>query len=388
MSFEADLRDRLHALDRDGLLRVPRSHAAAQAPELLIDGRRVLNLCSNNYLGFADDLTIARAAIDVLSEHGVGAGASRLITGTHALHRAAEQRLARFVQKPAALLFSSGYSANVGAVQALVGREDLVLSDAFNHASLIDGSRLSRARVLIYRHGDAEHAAALLAEHRAQHRTALVVTDALFSMDGDAAPLVALRAACDRYDAGLYVDEAHSIGVLGPSGRGLCAELEVQPDVFIGTLGKAFGTSGAFVAGSEALCRLLENRARSFVFSTAAPHALAAAAMVACDSVERADERRAKLAAHAARLRSALVNFGYNVPTGFGPIVPAVIGEASTVMAVSRALFEHGVFVQGIRPPTVPAGTSRLRITPIATHSDAQIDQALSALRSVRETYL
>jgi 8-amino-7-oxononanoate synthase len=388
MTFETQLRDRLHALEREGLLRVPRIHAAAQAPELLIEGRRVLNLCSNNYLGFADDPSIARAAIEVLSEHGIGTGAARLITGTHTLHRSAEQRLARYVEKPAALLFSSGYAANVGTVQALVGKDDLVLSDALNHASLIDGARLSRARVLVYRHADAEHAAELLAAHRAQHRVALVITETLFSMDGDCAPVSALRAACDRYDAGLYVDEAHAIGVLGPRGRGVCAELDVLPDVFVGTLGKAFGTSGAFVAGSEALCGLLENRARSFVFSTAAPHALAAASIVACDRVERADDRRAALATHAARLRSELVNLGYNVPAGFGPIVPAVIGDPATTMALSRALFEQGIFVQGIRPPTVPAGTSRLRITPMATHSEAQISRALEALRSARETYL
>ncbi len=384
VTFDAHIRRALDALQNAGLLREPRTIESAQGPELRIAGQRVLNLCSNNYLGFADDPALARAASEALIEHGFGATASRLITGTHALHRAAEQRLARFLAKPSALLFSTGYAANVGALQALAARDDLVLSDSLNHASLIDGARLSRARIAIYRHLDHEHAAELLAEHRAQHRAAIVITESLFSMDGDAAPLLELRALCDRYDAGLLVDDAHAIGVLGPNGRGLCAEQGVRPDVLIGTLGKAFGASGAFVAGSADLVQLLENRARSFVFSTAAPHALAAAAIVACDLVEQADDRRATLLRHAERLRVGLVEAGYETRPGRGPIVPALIGAPEETMAISRALFDRGVFVQGIRPPTVPAGTSRLRLTPMATHTEAQIEQALDALRACR----
>jgi 8-amino-7-oxononanoate synthase len=384
VTFEAHLRRALDALTRDALLRTPRVHEAAHAPELLIQGARVINLCSNDYLGLAADPVIARAAADALLEHGLGAGAARLVTGTHALHRRAEARLARFMHKASALLFSTGYAANVGAVQALLGRDDVIFSDALNHASLIDGARLSRARVIIYRHADPEHLAELLAAHRAQHGVAVVITESLFSMDGDTAPLPELRALCDRYDAGLYVDEAHALGVLGPSGRGLCAELDVHADVLMGGLGKAFGCSGGFIAGSADLIALLENRARSFVFSTAPPHALAAAAIAACDVVEQADDRRQRLAANAVQVRDQLTRLGYRVLPGRGPIIPAIIGSPDAVMQLSRSLFERDVFVQGIRPPTVPAGTSRLRITPIATHSDAQLSRALGAFAALR----
>lgn len=384
VTFEAHLRRALDALTRDSLLRSPRVHEAAHAPELLIHGARVINLCSNDYLGLAADPAIARAAAEALHEHGLGAGAARLVTGTHALHRRAEATLARYVAKPSALLFSTGYAANVGSVQALVGKGDVIFSDALNHASLIDGARLSRARVIVYRHGDPEHLRELLAAHRAEHSVALVITESLFSMDGDTAPLRELRALCDTYDAGLYVDEAHAIGVLGPSGRGLCAELDVHADVLMAGLGKAFGCTGAFVAGSTDLTQLLENRARSFVFSTAAPHALAAATITACELVERADDRRAQLIANAIHVREQLTTFGYHVLPGRGPIVPAIIGSPDAVMTLSRSLFERGVFVQGIRPPTVPPGTSRLRITPIATHSEAQLTRALAAFAALR----
>jgi 8-amino-7-oxononanoate synthase len=384
VTFEAHLRRALDALTDGALLRTPRVHEAAHAPELLIQGARVINLCSNDYLGLAADPTIARAASDALLEHGLGAGAARLVTGTHALHRRAEARLARFTKHDSALLFSTGYAANVGAVQALLGQGDVIFSDALNHASLIDGARLSRARVIIYHHADPEHLAELLAAHRAEHRVALVITESLFSMDGDTAPLPELRALCDRYDAGLYVDEAHALGVLGPNGRGLCAELGVHADVLMGGLGKAFGCAGAFIAGSAELTTLLENRARSFVFSTAAPHALAAAVTTACDLVEQADDRRARLAANTVHVREQLTTFGYTLLPGRGPIIPAVIGAPDAVMQLSRSLFERGVFVQGIRPPTVPAGTSRLRITPIATHSDAQLSRALEAFAALQ----
>jgi len=386
VTFEAHVRRALDALTRDALLRVPRVHEASQAAELLIGGSRLINLCSNDYLGLAADPALARAAADALHEHGLGAGASRLVTGTHDLHRRAEARLARYVGSPSALLFATGFAANIGSVPALAGKDDVIFSDALNHASLIDGARLSRARVIIYRHGDAQHLEELLGLHRAAYRAALVITESLFSMDGDLAPLVDLRALCDRFDAGLYVDEAHALGVLGPDGRGLCAAHGVTPDALVGTLGKAFGCSGAFVAGSADLITLLENRARSFVFSTAAPHALAAAAIVACDLVEQAAERRRRLLANALHVREQLTSFGYRVPAGLGPVIPAIVGSAEGVMALSRALYERGIFVQGIRPPTVPAGTSRLRITPIATHTDAQLGRALEAFAALAPT--
>lgn len=384
MRFADAVQDALSRLEHEGLLRVPRVIEAGHGPELLIDGRRVLDLCSNNYLGFARDPEIAAAAVAAIQEVGVGAAASRQISGTGSWHRLAETRLASFVEQPASLLFNSGYAANAGAVSALVDEHSLVFSDRLNHASLIDGCRLSRARVHVYEHLDCGHVEQLLRSHRAAGETALLITESLFSMDGDVAPLTELRALCDRYEVGLYVDEAHALGVLGPRGRGLCAAAGIHADVLVGTLGKAFGTSGAFVAGGAGTIRLIENRARSFVFSTASPEPLAAAAVAAADQVARADDRRAALAAHAITLREGLAELGYRVAPGASAIIPVHIGEPKATMQLSAALLDAGVFVHGIRPPTVAPGSSRLRVTPIATHSQAQIVDALSAFASVR----
>jgi 8-amino-7-oxononanoate synthase len=295
------------------------------------------------------------------------------------IHLEAERALASFVKAPAALLFPTGYAANLGALQALVGPGDLVLSDELNHASLIDGCRLSRAEVRVYRHADAEHVDALLRAHRSRFRGALVVTDAVFSMDGDFAPLADFRSICDRWEAGLFVDEAHALGVFGPGGRGACAEAGIAPDVLVGTLGKAFGLAGAFVAGSKDLVRLLENRARSYVFSTAALPAMAGAVPTAVALVERAEEARSLLFGHAGRLRAALTAAGLDVRPGHSPIVPVIIGDPRAAMEASQKLFEADVFVPGIRPPTVPPGTARLRVVPMAAHSTEHIERAIAA---------
>jgi 8-amino-7-oxononanoate synthase len=300
------------------------------------------------------------------------------------VHKEAENVLAAFCGLPAALLFSTGYAANLGAIQGLMGGDDVVFSDALNHASLIDGMRLSRAKVVVYPHLDMSALAAALAEERASGRKALIVTDAIFSMDGDHAPLGELRALADRHDAGLLVDEAHSLGVFGPSGRGECMANGVVPDVLIGALGKAFGISGAFVAGSTSAVKLVENRARSYVFSTAPTAPIAAATIAATHLVQAADDRRARVLMHAKRLREGLTDAGYEVVEGDTPIVPVIIGEPEPTMRVSAALLERRIFVHGIRPPTVPVGTSRMRIVPIATHSDEQIDHAIEAFRSLK----
>jgi 8-amino-7-oxononanoate synthase len=378
----------LSDLEQAGLLRTARVIAGGHGSEVVIDGCRVLDLCSNNYLGLANDPRIAAAAIQSIHDAGLGAAASRQISGTSTVHRAAETRLAAFVGLPAAVLFSTGYAANVGAIPALVGPDALVLSDRLNHASLIDGCRLSRAKVLVYEHLDCDHVERLLRAHRAEHSTALLITESLFSMDGDTAPLAELRALCDRYEVGLYVDEAHALGALGPSGRGLCAQARVTADVLVGTLGKSFGLSGAFVAGPLPVARLIENRSRSFVFSTAAPAALAAAAIAAADIVAAADDRRAALAAHAIHLRAKLTAAGYRVSRGTSAIIPVVIGDPESTMRLSAELLRDGVFVHGIRPPTVGAGSSRLRVTPIATHSRAQLDAALATFAARAESGL
>jgi glycine C-acetyltransferase len=385
MGFDTQIGEALAALESAGLLRSPRRVSGPQGPEIEIDGRRVLCFCSNNYLGLAAHPTLAEAAIPDATADGLGSGASRLITGTMDAHLAAEAALADFASKPTAALFANGYTANVGAIQALVGAADLVFSDALNHASLIDGCRLSRATTLVYRHGDVAHLHELLRKHRADGRRALIVSDSLFSMDGDLAPVSSLRALADEYEAGLFIDEAHALGVLGPEGRGHCAAEGVTPDVLVGTLGKSFGVAGAFVAASEPTVALVRNRARSYVFSTAPPPLLARAAISALPLVRAADDARRTLLAHAHRLRTGLRDAGYEVPDGSTQILPVLIGPNERTMTLSHELLERGIFVQGIRPPTVPEGTARLRLTPMATHRPEHIERAIEMFAAVAQ---
>ncbi len=348
-----------------------------------MDGRPVLLFCSNDYLGLSAHPALRQAAHAALDEHGVGAGASRLISGTRTAHRAAEDRLAAFTRQPAALLFSTGYAANVGALSTLLDRDDVAFSDRLNHASLIDGLRLSRADVHVYQHADPEHLERLLRAHRHDGRRAWVVSDSVFSMDGDFAPLRALRALCDRYDAGLFVDEAHALGVVG-EGRGWCHAQGIVPDALVGTLGKAMGMAGAFVAGSDELRALLESRARSYVFSTALPPVVAATLVTATDLVEAAHAERERLRRHATRLHAGLTDAGWTVSaSGAVPILPVIVGDEAPTMALSAALLERGFFVQGIRPPTIPPGTSRLRVVPTAAHTDAHIEALIAAFETL-----
>ncbi len=377
------MRQALDDLEAAGLLRAHRRIETAQGPVVRIDGREILCLCSNNYLGLADHPALLRAA---LPEEGFGAAASRLITGTMDAHEAAERSLAEFVGAPAAALFANGYAANVGTVQALAESSDVVFSDALNHASLIDGCRLSRAAVHVYRHRDLDHLEALLREHRGSARRALILSDSLFSMDGVAASLSDLLRLARAHDAGLLVDEAHSLGVFGPEGRGLCAEAGVVPDALIGTLGKSFGGAGAFVAGEPELVSLIRNRARSYIYSTAPPPALARAAVAGVSLVREAGSRRSQLLHHAGRLRAELSRLGYRVIEGDSHIVPVVIGSNHDTMRMSAELLAKGIFVQGIRPPTVAEGTARLRVTPMATHTDEHIDKAIRAFADLGGT--
>jgi 8-amino-7-oxononanoate synthase len=383
MGFQQQIREALAELEAAGLLRRPLHISGPQGPEVEIDGARVLCFCSNNYLGLASDAEIAAALAASPARDGVGAAASRLVTGTMDAHLAAEAAYADFVHARAAALFSSGYAANVGAIQALAGPGDVIFSDALNHASLIDGARLSRAEVFVYSHRDPEHLRSLLTQHRAKARKALIVTDSLFSMDGVCAPLRDLHALARHYDAGLMVDEAHALGVLGPNGRGLSAALGVEPDVIVGTLGKSFGLAGAFVAASDEVVMLVRNRARSFVYSTAPPPMLARAAISALRLVHDAEQARMSLLAHASQLRSGLSELGFEIPHGASQIIPVLIGENRRTMQLSAKLLELGVFVQGIRPPTVPAGTARLRLTPMATHKPEHIERVIAAFASI-----
>jgi 8-amino-7-oxononanoate synthase len=382
-----NVRAELAAIDAAGLRRRMRPVDGPQRAEVLVDGRRAANFSSNNYLGLADDPLLTRAATAAMSDAGFGSGASRLIVGNLAAHRALEARLAAWKRSESALLFNSGYQANVGLVSALAGPEDVVFSDELNHASLIDGCRLSRARVVVYRHADAADLARLLGEHRGRRR--LIVTDSVFSMDGDRAPLADLVALAQSNDALLAVDEAHAVGVLGDRGAGLAEGHAV--DLQMGTLGKALGGFGAYVAASAPLVELLTNRARSFVFTTALPVPVAAAALAAIDWVggDEGAARRARLAENARRFHAGLRERGFAVPPEPSYIVPLRVrdGDPRRAMEAADALLARGVYAQGIRPPTVPPGTARVRFALMATHTDAQLGLALDALAALRPLF-
>jgi 8-amino-7-oxononanoate synthase len=384
MRFDDLFRDELERRRAGGLRRSLRHVDGAQGTHLDIDGRRVLSLCSNNYLGIADHPALAAAAARAARDLGVGAGASRLISGSMRVHQRLEERLAAFKGAERCLLFTSGYHANLGAIAALVRDGDAVFSDALNHGSLIDGCRLSRAAVHIYPHGDVDGLAEQLRSATASRR--LIVTDSIFSMDGDAAPLAAICDLAERYDAMVMVDEAHATGVRGPRGAGLVDELGLQSRVTVqmGTLGKAFGTFGAYIAGSAPLVEYLVNHARTFIYTTALPPPVVAAADAALTIVESEPERRAALQRNAARLRDGLTRLGYAIPVRESHILPVMIGDAEHATRVSAALLEHGVFAYGVRPPTVPPGTARIRATVMATHSDADVDAAIEAFRHAR----
>jgi len=374
-----DLADELAALDAAGLRRRLRAIGSAPDPEVRIEGRRVLHFCSNNYLGLATHPALRRAAIAAIERWGCGAGASRLVSGHTELHARVEARLAAFKGVEAALLFPTGYHANVGAIGALVGRGDHVYSDALNHASIVDGCRLARATVHVYPHGDARALdAALGATPRGGRR--LIVTDSVFSMDGDRAPLAEIVALAEAHGALVMVDEAHATGVFGPGGAGLASELGVagRIAVHMGTLGKALGGAGAYVAGSRDLVDVVLNRARSFVYTTALPPASVAAAAAALDVVAAEPERRARVLAHADRLRVGLRALGLDA-RGDTQVVPVWLGDNARAVAFAERLLAAGVLAGAIRPPTVPAGTARLRVTPMATHTSDQIDRALDA---------
>ncbi|MFI5289649.1 MAG: 8-amino-7-oxononanoate synthase [Polyangia bacterium] len=358
-----------------------------QRARLRVDGVVADNFSSNNYLGLADHPRLTEQAAKASQENGFGAGASRLIVGNLAPHRALEARVAEWKGTEAALLFNSGYQANVGMVSALVGPEDAVFSDELNHASLIDGCRLSRAQVFVYRHSDCAELDQQLAAATAFRRR-LIVTDSVFSMDGDQAPLAALAALARRHSALLAVDEAHAVGVLGEGGRGLGAD--AGADLQMGTLGKALGGFGAYVAGSRPLIELLANRARSFVFTTALPVPVVAFAHAALDwlASEEGQARRRRLAQVIERFHHGLSSLGLTPPLP-SHIVPVRVrgGEPRRAMEASEALLARGIFAQGIRPPTVPSGTARVRFALMATHSDAQLERALAALAALRPLF-
>ena len=371
-----DIADQLEELRDRGLHRRLRLVAGPQGPRVLLDGQPVLLLCSNNYLGLADHPKVCEATAEAAMRWGAGAGASRLISGNMQPHRQLEQRLAEFKGYEAALLFGAGYLANTGVIAALAGRGQVVFSDELNHASIVDGCRLSRAETFVYGHGDVEHLAWGLRE--AGERAALIVTDGVFSMDGDVAPLEQLAELARGNRCRLMVDEAHATGALGPGGRGsvAAAGLGEEVDVVVGTLGKALGSYGAYVCASAELVEYLVNTARPFIFSTAPPPSAAAAALAALELLESNPQRVERLQANAAVLRAGFAEEGLTVGGSETQIVPIEIGDAAPTMELSERVLERGVFAQGIRPPTVPEGSSRLRFTAMATHDRTELQRA------------
>ncbi|HKF81810.1 MAG TPA: 8-amino-7-oxononanoate synthase [Solirubrobacterales bacterium] len=372
----SDVTERLEELRDRGLYRQLRLIEGPQGPSVTLDGRPVLLLCSNNYLGLADRAEVREAAAEAALRWGAGAGASRLISGTMEPHRELEARLAAFEGYESALLFGSGYLANSGVIAALAGRGEVVFSDELNHASIVDGCRLSRAETFVYRHGDVEHLAWGLCE--AGDRAALIVTDGVFSMDGDLAPLPRLLELARRHGARLMVDEAHATGAVGPGGRGSvsAAGLSGEVDVVVGTLGKALGSYGAYACARPELVDLLVNSARSFIFSTALPPSAAAAAAAALAILEAEPELVGRLQANAETLRTALAAEGLDVGRSASQVVPLEVGAAEAAMALCEQALQRGVFAQGIRPPTVPEGSSRLRFTVMATHQERELATA------------
>ena len=368
-----------------GLYRTRRQITGPQKPSLVSDGRALLSFCSNDYLGLANHPATIEALRNALPETGLGGAASHLICGHHDAHHALEQRLAAFTGRSSALFFSTGYMANMGVISALAGRGDTIFSDRLNHASIIDGCILSRARVRRYGHGDVAALESMLAE-TSGHK--LVVTDGVFSMDGDVAPLTELARVCRRHDALLVVDDAHGLGVLGPQGRGSVAELGLSEDevpVLIGTLGKAVGTSGAFVAGPARLIDYLVQKARTYIYTTAMPPALAVATCASLDVIERDDDRRAHVLGLVSRFRREASAMGYALMDSRTPIQPIMVGDNWSALALSRALEARGLLVSAIRPPTVPEGEARLRVTFSAAHTEADLDRLLQGLSDCRD---
>jgi glycine C-acetyltransferase/8-amino-7-oxononanoate synthase len=387
----SDIADRLAELEQMGRSRRLRLVSGPQGPTVLLDGKPVLLLCSNNYLGLADHPRVREAAAEAAMRWGAGAGASRLISGTMTIHRRLEERLAGFERSQACLLFGSGYLANLGVIGALAGPEDAVFSDELNHASIIDGCRLSRAEVIVYRHLDIEHLEWSMRRHRSRRdglARRLIVTDSVFSMDGDVAPLSAIVEIARAHGARVAVDEAHAIGTMGPDGRGAIAEagLEGEIDVKIGTLGKALGSYGAYVCADADMIRYMINTARPFIFSTAPSPPAAAAALAALELLQERPHRVERLHANARALRRALAAEGFPVAEADIPIVPLVVGDERTAMNMCRASIENGVFAQAIRPPTVPEGTSRLRLAAMASHTAADMAKAASVLAAAART--
>ena len=383
-SMDATLQAQLNLRREEHLYRTRLNVASGCSSTLSVEGRSLINFCSNDYLGLAGHPDISLALKQAADIYGTGSGASHLVSGHSVVHQELEEQLAEYTGRPRALLFSTGYMANIGAINALIGRRDLILQDQLNHASLLDGGRLSQADFKRYKHVDMASLEQRLEQSSAERK--LIVTDGVFSMDGNLAPLREISSLAKKHSAWLMVDDAHGVGVLGQQGGGLVEQLNMsveQVPVLVGTLGKSFGTFGAFVAGSEALIETLIQYSRSYIYTTALPPAIAAATLASLKIVREESWRRDKLGQLVARFRRGAVQIGLQLAESNTPIQPVLINNDEKVMQVGQQLRASGFLVGAIRPPTVPVGTGRLRITFSANHSEEQVDQLVAALDSL-----
>lgn len=378
LSFDDKLHNRVKEMQENSLYRTLRTMETASQSARIVDGEKKIIFSSNDYLGLANDKRLIHATIEALQQFGVGSSGSRLTTGNTYWHEKLEKKIATFKQTEAARLFSSGYLANIGVLSALAEAEDVILSDQYNHASIIDGCRLSKAKTCIYRHVDMEDLERKLAA-TTKYKQRFIVTDGVFSMDGSIAPLDRMMELADHYHAYVIVDDAHATGVLGQSGRGTSAYFGIMPDVVIGTCSKAIGTEGGFVAGSSILVDFLKNHARTFIFQTALSPAICAATYTAIELIEQDANRREHLHYNIRKLKEGLNDMGYAVKGDHTAIIPVIIGEQQLALEFAKELEEKGIYAPAIRPPTVPNGESRIRLTVTASHSMQEIDDVLHA---------
>jgi glycine C-acetyltransferase len=384
------LTDQMNELKQKGTHFKLRVLEEPQMPECAVDGKRVINLASNNYLGLTTHPKLREAAIAATKKYGVGSGAVRTVSGTMSIHMDLEEKIARFKKTEASVVFQSGFAANAGTVSAILGKDDFIISDELNHASIIDGARLSRAKIKVFRHKDVAHAEELLKEVAGEPGHKLIITDGVFSMDGDIGPLPALCDLAEKYGAIMMVDDAHASGVLGANGRGTPDHFQVhgRVDVQVGTLSKAIGALGGYVCGSKELIDFLYHRARPFLFSTSHPPSVAATCIAAFEVLEQEPELIDKLWANTRFFKKELGLLGFNIggintPASETPITPVIVGEGRLAMEFSRELFNEGVFTPGIAFPTVAEGKARLRTIMTATHTQDQLDRALEVLKKV-----
>lgn len=379
-----DIKQELDELEIKGLRRKLKILESAQADEIIIDGKPCLNLCSNNYLGLANDPRLKEAAIQAIKEYGVGSSASRLVSGNIKLYKILEEKIAEFKGTEAALVFSSGYTVNIGIISGLLNKKDIVFSDKLNHASIIDGILLSGAQFKRYPHKDVEALEGFLKESKG-YRRKLIITDTVFSMDGDIAPLPQISGFAKEYDAQVMVDEAHATGIFGRIGSGIVEHFNLKGKVAfqMGTFSKALGSLGGYVCSSKENIDYLINKCRSLIYTTALPPAVLAVNIRALEIIQQGPQRREKLLNNADFFRNYLKEMGFNTMDSGTPIIPVLIGDTALTMEFSSRLFQQGIFCQGIRPPTVPEGKARLRITIMATHKKERLEFALEKIKAI-----